>query len=340
MEFSLLNPQAMTQELVDLRLNILEGRYEDALAIVDELEGMGKQAILRNIESFLVRLLVHLIKNQVELRLTNSWVASISDSVVQIAKLNLKDNKTSYYIKLSEWQPYLEEAVEEAIRPASVEVFDGQIKPKQLSDRLDRSELIAVAQQLLSLTYTTSRKDLPDALDTVVATLPGAFEWLNDSCSQRPSGSPHPRGMFLLRKLSLIAIKFLIWLRFPKVRQISTQELSVWLEEEQVPKPLLLDARTQEEYEVSHLKNALLVPANLENLINLSTPIVVYCSVGYRSCAIAKKLQQMGYKNVFNLKGSIFQWFNEGRAVYQKEQVVRKVHPYNPFWGYLTRDLD
>ncbi len=76
----------MTQELIDLRNSILEERYQDALAIVDELEGMSKQAILRNIESFLVRMLIHLIKNQVESRLTNSWVASISDAVYLILK--------------------------------------------------------------------------------------------------------------------------------------------------------------------------------------------------------------------------------------------------------------
>ncbi|MBC7826086.1 MAG: DUF29 family protein, partial [Candidatus Parcubacteria bacterium] len=89
----------MTQELIDLRSSILEGRYDDALLLVDELEGMSKQAILRNIESFLVRMLVHLIKNQLEERLTNSWVASIADSILQIKKLNLKDNKTSHYLK-------------------------------------------------------------------------------------------------------------------------------------------------------------------------------------------------------------------------------------------------
>ena len=57
----------MTQELMDLRNSILEQRLEDALAIVDELEGMSKQAILRNIESFLVRMLIHLIKYQIML---------------------------------------------------------------------------------------------------------------------------------------------------------------------------------------------------------------------------------------------------------------------------------
>lgn len=57
----------MVQELIDLRNCILESRYDDALAIVDELEGMSKQATLRNIGSFLLILLIHLIKNQSDL---------------------------------------------------------------------------------------------------------------------------------------------------------------------------------------------------------------------------------------------------------------------------------
>ncbi len=73
----------MTQQLIDLRNSILEGRYADALAIVDELDWMSKKATLRNIKFYLVRMLIHLIKNQVEQRLTNSWAASISDSVLE-----------------------------------------------------------------------------------------------------------------------------------------------------------------------------------------------------------------------------------------------------------------
>jgi hypothetical protein len=37
------NVAFMTQELIDLRTSILEGRYADALAIVDELEGMSNE---------------------------------------------------------------------------------------------------------------------------------------------------------------------------------------------------------------------------------------------------------------------------------------------------------
>ncbi len=92
-----------TQELTNLRNSILEGRYQDALEILDELDGMSRKEIIRKIESYLIRMLIHLIKNQVEQRLTNSWAASIRGSIREIKKLNLQDNKTAYYIKADEW---------------------------------------------------------------------------------------------------------------------------------------------------------------------------------------------------------------------------------------------
>lgn len=42
----------MVQELIDIRQSIVAGRYQDALNLLDELEVIGKQAILRNIEAF------------------------------------------------------------------------------------------------------------------------------------------------------------------------------------------------------------------------------------------------------------------------------------------------
>ena len=168
----------MTQELIDLRISILEGRYADALTMVDELEGMSKKAILRNIESFLVRMLVHLIKNQIELRLTNSWVASISDSILQIQKLNIKDNKKSYYINQDEWQSLLAKAFEAAIRPASVEVEGGRLTPSKLKGKLDKNHLIEITIDLLLLTYEYDEEDLPDRIDTHLIQLPGGASWL------------------------------------------------------------------------------------------------------------------------------------------------------------------
>jgi hypothetical protein len=170
----------MVQELVDLKQSILEGRYEDALIRIDELESMSKQAILRNIESFLIRLIIHLIKNQLEQRLTNSWVASISDSIVQIKKLNLQDNKKSFYIKKEDWQNFIEEAIEQSIRPASVEVLQGSLKPAQISNRLDRVQITQITQSLLNLTYEYSVKDLPNQIDLELIKLPGGEAWFNE----------------------------------------------------------------------------------------------------------------------------------------------------------------
>ncbi|MCL6750498.1 hypothetical protein KBT16_05685 [Nostoc sp. CCCryo 231-06] len=46
-EFSL-GKIAMTQELWDLRKSILDGRYDDALVIVDDLELMSQKSYIRN----------------------------------------------------------------------------------------------------------------------------------------------------------------------------------------------------------------------------------------------------------------------------------------------------
>jgi hypothetical protein len=170
----------MTQELIDLRASILEGRYNDALAIVDELEGMSKQAILRTIQSYLLILLIYLIKNQIEQRLTGSWVNSIRNSIREIQKLNIKDNKTSYYIKKNEWESWIEEEViEDAIANASEEVMNGQFTRSQLSEMLDRPQLFQIATRLLDLTYTHSAKELPALLEQHLVQLPGGEDWLN-----------------------------------------------------------------------------------------------------------------------------------------------------------------
>ena len=144
-----------------------------------------------------------------------------------------------------------------------------------------------------------------------------------------------------VRTIGWWLIKLLIRLQFPEIQQLTTAKLATWLQQE-VPQPLLLDARTLEEYRVSHLLNAKPVSNNLQDLIDggidLATPIVVYCSVGYRSAAIARRLQAIGYQNVFNLNGSIFQWVNENRSVYREGKEVNKVHPYDKFWQYLLSD--
>ena len=145
--------------------------------LVDELEGMSKKAILQNIESFLVRMLVHLIKNQVEERMNNFWYASIGDSLLKIQSLNLKENKTSYYIKQNEWNDYIEMAFLDAIAIGSGEVLDGRVHPVKLEKMVDKTAVVQAATQLLNLTYEHSRQTIRGIIMEEVSKLPGGEDW-------------------------------------------------------------------------------------------------------------------------------------------------------------------
>lgn len=102
---------------------------------------------------------------------------------------------------------------------------------------------------------------------------------------------------------------------------------------------ILLDAREQGEYEVSHLEGARYIGYDLFEMesvsdINKDEEIVVYCSVGYRSEQITRQLQQAGYKNVSNLYGGLFEWKNTGHTVVDMEnQSTEAVHAYDRVWG-------
>jgi len=146
--------------------------------------------------------------------------------------------------------------------------------------------------------------------------------------------------MRFLRAIVWTVVKRLIHRQFPDVRSLSTRELAEWLAQSDTEHPLLLDARTPEEYEVSHLWQAHLFPTDLQEFElggdpTSSPAIVTYCSVGYRSAALAQRLQSMKYDKVFNLEGSLFEWVNEGHSVYQGDRVVKSVHPFNRLWGFL-----
>lgn len=151
------------EELAQLRQLLVAGNNLEAIALVDELEEMSKKAIIRNIESYLVLLLAHIIKHQAESRMTNSWLASIVNAVVGIKKLNLRD-KNSYYIKESDWNDYLEEAIELASLEAAKEAFGGIYSVEQLSARFDRNRVMKTGFQLLQLTYQEETKKLPQTI--------------------------------------------------------------------------------------------------------------------------------------------------------------------------------
>nr|WP_298997190.1 rhodanese-like domain-containing protein [uncultured Allomuricauda sp.] len=106
---------------------------------------------------------------------------------------------------------------------------------------------------------------------------------------------------------------------------------------------VILDAREKEEFEVSHLENA--VWAGYSNfdldtiqshLPKKESTIVVYCSIGVRSEDIGEKLIRAGYTDVKNLFGGIFLWKNLGYPVFDLSgEETEKIHAYSKEWGLL-----
>lgn len=107
---------------------------------------------------------------------------------------------------------------------------------------------------------------------------------------------------------------------------------------------VFLDARERKEYEVSHIKNAIWVGYDdfkLSRVKSLSKTdkIVVYCSVGYRSEKVSEKLVKAGFRNVYNLYGSIFEWVNQGRPVYDMNgKKTNRVHAFDREWGRWLKE--
>lgn len=145
------------------------------------------------------------------------------------------------------------------------------------------------------------------------------------------------------RPLAFQVLQRRIASKFPQVQWISTEELARWQENPGRPQPVVLDARTDPEFQLSHLRGALPIDPYRPSLRSLQsfpkdTPVVVYSSVGYRSCRVADWLAKAGYTEVRNLAGSLFQWANEGRPLFKDgDRPTAIVHPYDRKWGLLVQ---
>lgn len=141
--------------------------------------------------------------------------------------------------------------------------------------------------------------------------------------------------------------------KFPDTPSMTTDELSdrmVQNHEEIV----LIDTRSQEEFQVSHLEGArhlnFQAPKDsirtfLQNLLSEAPGaklIVCYCSVGYRSAIMTNRVKEiLGEQEldestaVINLEGSIFKWANEQRRLTNSSgELTTKAHPYNYIYGW------
>jgi rhodanese-related sulfurtransferase len=154
--------------------------------------------------------------------------------------------------------------------------------------------------------------------------------------------TPEPEGM------QWRIVKAGIRARHPQVPQLSVSTLRAWQGNPQAPRPLLLDTRDAPEFADSHLPGAHHAPTLAAALALLDqhrqTPVVVlYCSVGERSSALAAQLlarlraEAANAPPVLNLEGSIFEWANQGLPLAGAQGLSGLAHPYDRWWGRLLK---
>ena len=92
--------------------------------------------------------------------------------------------------------------------------------------------------------------------------------------------------------------------------KITAEEAKEMIDTQEV---IILDVRTQEEFEEKHIEGALLIPDyELAKLAKSKLPdknkkILVYCRSGNRSKSAARLLIDMGYTDVYDF-GGIINW--------------------------------
>ena len=136
-------------EIEELRKKIEAQDYIGALQIIDEIDEMSKEDKLNKIYSYMVILLLHLIKQQAEQRTTSSWDRSIFNSIDNINRTNKRRKSGGYYATSDILKEIIDEAYPRAIKEASFEAFEGKLTVDRLEEKVDRDVIKKKAISLL-----------------------------------------------------------------------------------------------------------------------------------------------------------------------------------------------
>jgi hypothetical protein len=136
-------------ELAELRLLLTEGRIEEALLLVDELDEMSREDKINKISSYMRLLLFHLIKQHAEQRSTRSWEVSLKEALWQITRTNTRRKAGGVYLTRQELQTELEDVYDLALERAALEVSGGSYAAEALATLVPRQQVLERALALI-----------------------------------------------------------------------------------------------------------------------------------------------------------------------------------------------
>lgn len=146
-----------------------------------------------------------------------------------------------------------------------------------------------------------------------------------------------------MKKLLILSTAVLLWTGLYAQNTVTNLSTTVFAQKlKALPKVILVDVRTPEEFAKGHLTNAVNInwngtdfAAQIEKL-DKSAPVLVYCHSGRRSADAAAKMRALGFTEVLELDGGIVKW-REMRLPEEAPVPVKNMTPQQ-FTALLNTD--
>ena len=139
----------MSEELEQLRQYLETGQLDAAFGLLDEMDEMSRDDKLHKIQSYMLVLLIHLIKQAAERRMTSSWERSIRNALFWIPRINRRRKAGGWYLPADELQEALNDIYERALDSAAAEALGGELTASSLGALVDREQLLTQAYEMI-----------------------------------------------------------------------------------------------------------------------------------------------------------------------------------------------
>ena len=123
------------------------------------------------------------------------------------------------------------------------------------------------------------------------------------------------------RRLILLSVVYLFIFSCSVEKNKNNIHITEFQERSEFSKYILIDVRTKEEFSEGYIQGAINIDYLEDNFIieiqklDLATTVLLYCRSGKRSSNAMKIMNELGFKEVYNLEGGIKGWISENNLL-------------------------